>query len=202
MGKLFHPDFFIDAQDGAGNNWAKGYFSYGAEIIDQVLDQIRKGVEDCESIQGFQLMHSIGGGTGSGLGSLILEKLSEEYSDKLCFNFSVFPGSTNGLTSDCVTEPYNSILALNQLIEHSQACFGIENSALHRICQNNLKIDRPSFNDVNHLVALGMSNVTATLRFPGYENNCDMRKLATNLVPFPRVHFLVQGQAPLFGAGK
>jgi len=42
-----------------------------------------------------------------------------------------------------------------------------------------------------------MSNSTATLRFPGYQNNCDYRKLTTNLVPFPRLHFLMQGQAPL-----
>ena len=140
MGTLFNPDHFVGAQDGAGNNWAKGYLSYGAELIEDVLDQVRKAVELCESVQGFQIMHSIGGGTGSGLGSLILEKLSEDYCDKLTFNFSIFPGSTNGIQSDCVTEPYNSILSLNRLIEDSQATFTIENSALHRIAQNNLKI--------------------------------------------------------------
>jgi len=38
MGRLFNPDTFVSAQDGAGNNWAKGYFSYGPEIIEEVLD--------------------------------------------------------------------------------------------------------------------------------------------------------------------
>ena len=61
-------------------------------------------------------MHSLGGGTGSGLGSLILEKLSEDYSDNLKFNFSILPGSTNGGVSDVVTEPYNAVLSINQLI--------------------------------------------------------------------------------------
>jgi len=136
-------------------------------------------------------MHSIGGGTGSGLGTLILEKLSEDYCDKLCVNFSVFPGSTFGGTSDVVVEPYNSILTLNALIESSQAVFSIENSTLNRICQQNLKLKKTSFGDINHLIAQGMSNATATLRFPGYQNNCDFRKLATNLVPFPRLHFLI-----------
>jgi tubulin beta len=42
-----------------------------------------------------------------------------------------------------------------------------------------------------------MSNCTASLRFPGISNNADMRKLSTNLVPFPRLHFLMQSQAPL-----
>lgn len=192
MGRLFNPDNFIAAQDGAGNNWAKGYFSYGAEIIDEVLDQVRKQTELCDSLAGFQIMHSLGGGTGAGLGSLLLERLSEEYSDSLKFNFSILPGSTNGGVSDVVTEPYNAVMSLNQLIENSQACFPIENGALHRICQKNLKIQKPSFQDVNHIIAQVMSNTTSTLRFQGGDNNSDIRKLATNLVPFPRIHFLLQ----------
>jgi len=119
-------------------------------------------------MQAFQIMHSIGGGTGSGLGTLILEKLSEEYSDKLCINFSIFPGSTNGGNSDVVVEPYNSILSLNALIESSSSVFSIENTTLNRICQQNLKLANTSFADVNHLIGQGMSNATATLRFPGY----------------------------------
>jgi len=135
-------------------------------------------------------MHSLGGGTGSGLGSLLLEKLNEEYSDKLSFNFSILPGSSDGGISDVVTEPYNAVLSLNTLIENSQASFTIENRALYRICEKNLKINNPSFSDVNHLISQVMSNATASLRFPGFENNCDIRKLSTNLVPFPRLHFL------------
>jgi len=88
-------------------------------------------------------MHSIGGGTGSGLGSLILEKVNEEYSDKLSINFSIVPGSTHGGNSDVVVEPFNSILALNTLVESSHAVFTIENSALNRICQKNLKMENP-----------------------------------------------------------
>lgn len=145
-------------------------------------------------------MHSLGGGTGSGLGSLLLERLSEEYSDKLSFTFSIFPGSTNGGNSDVVVEPYNSVLALNTLIESSHATFSIENSALHRICQKQLKLKQPDFKDINHVIAQVMSNTTASLRFPGFQNNCDIRKLSTGLIPFPRLHFLLQAQAPLLSA--
>jgi tubulin beta len=140
MGSLFRPDNFLSAHNGAGNNWAKGFFTEGAELIEDVLDKIRKEVELCEALSSFQLTHSIGGGTGSGLGSLILEKLSEEYSDKLSFTFSVLPGSTNGMVSDVVTEPYNAIFTLNKLIENASATFTLENSAINRICSKNLKI--------------------------------------------------------------
>lgn len=193
VGALFNPDNYVHAQNGAGNNWAKGYLNEGAEIIEDTLDCVRKQAELCDAFSSFQILHSVAGGTGSGFGSLLLDKLSEEYSDKLTINFSVFPGSLNGGTSDVVVEPYNSILTLNSLIESSKAVFSIENSALHRICQKNLKIANASFVDINYLIAQGMSNTTSSLRFPGYNNNCDYRKLTTNLVPFPRTHFLMQG---------
>ena len=141
MGKLFNPDYFISAANGAGNCWARGYLTDGTEIIDETLDQIRKQVELCESLQAFQLMHSLGGGTGSGMGSLLAEKLMEVYSDKLSFSFSVLPGSTNGGTSDVVTEPYNSVLALNTLIENTQMVLPVENAALNRIVSKNFKVD-------------------------------------------------------------
>jgi tubulin beta len=62
-------------QYGAGNNWAKGYHTDGAELSHSILDVVRKEAEVCDHLQGFQVSHSIGGGTGSGLGSLLIEKL-------------------------------------------------------------------------------------------------------------------------------
>ena len=134
-------------------------------------------------------MHSIGGGTGSGMGSLLLEKLREEYPDQIAFNFSILPGSTNGGNSDVVTEPYNSVLALNTLIENASMVFPVENSALFRIATNQLKMNKPTYHDVNGIVAQVCSNVTSSLRFPGIANNSDIRKLGTNLVAFPRLKF-------------
>ncbi|KAJ8955437.1 hypothetical protein NQ318_003536 [Aromia moschata] len=59
-GHLFHPDYFIFGQSGAGNNWAKGHYTEGAEIVDRVLEVLRKEVENCDCFQGFQLAHSLG----------------------------------------------------------------------------------------------------------------------------------------------
>lgn len=53
-------------QSGAGNNWAKGHYTEGAELVDSVLEVVRKEAEGCDCLQGFQLCHSLGGGTGSG----------------------------------------------------------------------------------------------------------------------------------------
>lgn len=61
----------------AGNNWAKGFYTEGAELVDSILDILRRQSEKCDALQGFQLIHSLGGGTGAGLGSLMLSKLRE-----------------------------------------------------------------------------------------------------------------------------
>merc|ERR1711862_929877 len=62
---------------GAGNNWAKGHYTEGAELIDSVLDVVRKEAEGCDCLQGFQMCHSLGGGTGSGMGTLLISKVRE-----------------------------------------------------------------------------------------------------------------------------
>jgi tubulin beta len=66
FGQIFRPDNFVFGQSGAGNNWAKGHYTEGAELVDSVLDVVRKEAEGCDCLQGFQMTHSLGGGTGSG----------------------------------------------------------------------------------------------------------------------------------------
>lgn len=123
-GKLFRPDNFVFGQSGAGNNWAKGHYTEGAELVDSVLDVVRKECENCDCLQvilhiwnkgralsqnnyfqGFQLTHSLGGGTGSGMGTLLISKIREEYPDRIMNTYSVVPSPK---VSDTVVEPYNA----------------------------------------------------------------------------------------------
>ena len=69
IGKLFRPDNFVFGQSGAGNNWAKGHYTEGAELVDSIMEVTRKEVEGCDMLQGFQITHSMGGGTGNPKGS-------------------------------------------------------------------------------------------------------------------------------------
>ena len=78
------------ARSFAGNNWAKGHYTEGAELIDSVLDVVRKEAESCDCLQGFQITHSLGGGTGSGMGTLLISKIREEYPDRVMMTFSVW----------------------------------------------------------------------------------------------------------------
>ena len=87
----FTKYLFSTGQSGAGNNWAKGHYTEGAELVDSVLDVVRKETENCDCVQGFQLTHSLGGGTGSGMGTLLISKIREEYPDRIMNSFSVVP---------------------------------------------------------------------------------------------------------------
>lgn len=192
-GDLFRPDNFITGSTGASNNFAKGYYTYGAEIIDSILDTCRKEAEQCDCLQGFQVNHSIGGGTGSGLAGLLISKIREEYPDRMLMTFTVIPSPK---VSDTVVEPYNAVLSIPHLVENTDLTMCIDNESLYDICFRTLKLTSPTFGDLNHLVAAVMSGVTCSLRFPG-QLNSDLRKLAVNLVPFPRLHFFMIGFSPL-----
>jgi len=193
FGHLFRPDNFVFGQSGAGNNWAKGHYTEGAELVDPVLEVIRKEAESVDCLQGFQITHSLGGGTGSGMGTLLISKIREEFPDRMICTFSVVPSPK---VSDTVVEPYNATLSVHQLVENSDETFCIDNEALYDICFRTLKLTTPTYGDLNHLVSMVMSGITTSLRFPG-QLNSDLRKLAVNMIPFPRLHFFMVGFAPL-----
>lgn len=198
FGELFRPDNFVMGQSGAGNNWAKGHYTEGAELIESCLDIVRREAENCDVLQGFQVTHSLGGGTGSGLGTLLVSKIREEYPDRMMCTYSVLPSPK---VSDTVVEPYNCTLSIHQLVENADCVFAIDNEALYSICTKSLKLKSPSYPDLNRLVSGVMSGITCSLRFPG-QLNADLRKLAVNLVPFPRLHFFAVGYAPLAAPGS
>lgn len=89
--QLYHPEQLISGKEDAANNYARGYYSIGQEIISMVMDQIRRLTDKCNSLQGFFIFHSFGGGTGSGFASLLMEKLSNEYGKKSKLEFAVYP---------------------------------------------------------------------------------------------------------------
>jgi len=192
-GQTYNDDFLLFGANGAGNNWAKGHYTEGAELVDEVLDKIRIAIEGCDAPQGFQLMHSLGGGTGSGMGTLLLLKIRDAYPDRITTTYSIYPSPK---VSDTVVEPYNAVLSSHQLLENSDETFIIDNEALYNISHNILKQTQPTYDELNKLIAQATCGITCSLRFPGKLNG-DLRKLGVNLVPFPRLHFFLVSQAPI-----
>lgn len=217
--QLFHPEQLISGKEDAANNFARGHYTIGKEIVDLCLDRIRKLADNCTGLQGFLVFNAVGGGTGSGLGSLLLERLSVDYGKKSKLGFTVYPspqvrgrvggGAGRGRAwqqclpwprtselaqhvlalgphlplqvSTAVVEPYNSVLSTHSLLEHTDVSVMLDNEAVYDICRRSLDIERPTYTNLNRLIAQVISSLTASLRFDG-ALNVDITEFQTNLV--------------------
>ena len=121
---------------------------------------------------------------------------SFRYPKKLTQTYSVFPIIDNELASDVVVQPYNSILTLKRLIQNADCVVVLDNTALNRIAAERLRIDSPTFAQINQLVSTIMSTSTTPLRYPSYMHN-DLISLIAALIPTPRLHFLASAYTPL-----
>mgnify|MGYP000988878127 CR=1 FL=1 len=263
LGELFDQRQYVTDVSGSGNNWAHGHEVYGPQYRDAIMESVRQTVEYCDSMQSFFLMHSLGGGTGSGLGTYILRMLEDEYPTTYRFTTAVFPSEDD----DVITSPYNSVLAINELVQHASCVLPIENQALMDICsriatpggassrqrecndfwstrlsgsrvssnfgssanrrpgssladmpnitrsrkkgdpstrgggaggaRSAVPEERP-FDAMNNIAAHVLTGLTSSMRFPG-SLNVDLNEITTNLVPYPRLHFLMPSLSPLFG---
>ncbi|XP_022083482.1 tubulin epsilon chain-like isoform X1 [Acanthaster planci] len=224
IGELFDHRQLITDVSGCGNNWAVGNKMYGVQYRDQISERVRHAAEQCDCLQCFFLTHSMGGGTGSGVGTSILKLLRDEYPDVYRFVTPVYPS----IDDDVITSPYNSVLAMQQLTEYADCVLPVENQALLDICEKINQALPPEksgkrtfgatgqakagttisgsgkkaanekpFDQMNNIVANLLLNLTSSSRFEG-SLNIDLNEISTNLVPFPRLHYLVASQAPLY----
>jgi len=198
MQGLFHPEFLVNGKEDAANNFARGHYTVGKEQMDVINDRLRKLVDNSDNVQGFIVNHAVGGGTGSGLGMLILERLAVDYRKKSKIGFELYPSPN---ISTCIVEPYNGLLSTHWLLDHTDVSLVLDNEAIYDICNKKLDIKKPSYVNLNYLIAKVVSSMTAALRFDG-ELNVDMNEFQTNLVPFPRLHFMTTSLAPVISEAK
>ncbi|KAL4750975.1 hypothetical protein BDW72DRAFT_203475 [Aspergillus terricola var. indicus] len=193
---IYNPEnFFIGQQGiGAGNNWGAGYAA-GEVVQEEVFDMIDREADGSDSLEGFMFLHSIAGGTGSGLGSFLLERMNDRFPKKLIQTYSVFPDTQ---AADVVVNPYNSLLAMRRLTQNADSVVVLDNAALSRIVADRLHVQEPSFQQTNRLVSTVMSASTTTLRYPGYMHN-DLVGIIASLIPTPRSHFLLTSYTPFTG---
>merc|ERR1712031_136743 len=147
--QLFHPEQLISGKEDAANNFARGHYTIGKEIVDLVLDRIRKLADNCTGLQGFMIFNAVGGGTGSGLACLMLERLSVDYGKKSKISFTVWACPQ---VATAVVEPYNTVLRVHSLLEHTDVTIMYDNEALYDICRRNLDIERPTYTNLNRLL--------------------------------------------------
>lgn len=219
--QLFKPSSLICGREDAANNYGRGFYTIGKEMEYLVLETIRKQAETCTNLAGFFIFHSMGGGTGSGLTSLLMQRLAAEYVKKHKLEFVVYPCPrvsppfTSKLhpiyeqtspshdvlifgtfqLSTAVVEPYNAVLVSHGTMEHSDCAFLVDNEALYDICTRQLYIEKPTYVNLNRIFGQVISALTASMRFDG-SMNLDLSEFQTNLVPYPRIHFPLVTYSP------
>jgi len=190
---LYHPESILSGKEDAANCYARGFYSIGRDLLEGVLDQVRKQCEKAESLQAFLIFHSFGGGTGSGFSSLLTEKLCSDFGAKSKLAAAIYPSP---LISTAVVEPYNAVLMTHTSMDNMDVVFLMDNESIYKVCRNSLCIERPSYININRLVSQVVSTITSSLRFSG-SLNVDLSEFQTNLVPYPRIHFPITSYSPV-----
>ena len=196
--QLFSANSLISGKEDAANNFSRGFYTVGKEIIDQCVERVRLLADNCENLQGFMIFCSNGGGTGSGFGSLLMKSISGDFPKKTKALLTIYPSPR---VSTSVVESYNAVLMNHYLTSDTDITVALDNEAMYDICTGNLQVEAPSYRNINRIISQVASSMTASIRFEGALNP-DMNAMQTNLVPFPRVHYMLASYAPLIPIEK
>jgi tubulin alpha len=191
--QLFHPEQLISGREDAASNYARGHFTVGKDLIEATRERIRKVAEQSSGVQGVVLFHSICGGTGSGFGSLVLDHAAVDFQKIPRCQLMVLPSPD---LSTAVVEPYNAVLGASAMIDSADFTVTMDNEALYGLCRRALDIERPTYTDLNRLIANVASSLTCCMRFGG-PLHVDLNHLLVNLVPYGQMHFLTASFAPV-----
>mmetsp|Transcript_148675 Transcript_148675/g.477418 ORF Transcript_148675/g.477418 Transcript_148675/m.477418 type:complete len:428 (-) Transcript_148675:26-1309(-) len=135
-------------QGGAANNWSHGFCIHGPAMAEEVLDRVRREAEGCDRLEGFLALHSVAGGTGSGLGSFVLQLLRDSFPSSTLASVSVWPFESGEVS----IQSYNAVLSLGALYEHTDMAIVCENQRYLDVCRLTLREANPSFKSLNKAI--------------------------------------------------
>lgn len=120
---VIRKDACITDSSGRANNWAMGFTAScqelrkGHGLFYKTVNTLRRELERVDRLQSVVIHHSLAGGTGSGVGSALLQYLREACPALTITTSSVGPFSSG----DCATQWYNTAFSLSALTEYADA---------------------------------------------------------------------------------
>ncbi|CAD8083288.1 unnamed protein product [Paramecium primaurelia] len=182
---------FITGKEDSANNYCRGHYTIGKEIMDKCLDYVRKQVESVDKIDQFIITSALSGGTGSGFSSLLLERLSVDYGVKVEKNaFLIYPSQE---MSNNTVDAFNAVLATHMTIEHCDCVVMLDNQSMYKSIDSQIGLDYVDYTHLNNLVSQLISSYTGLRRFSKIDN----KKLLSELCPYPRIHYVIPSYGPL-----
>lgn len=183
---VLSPALVAKTSSGRGNNWATGYADKPEKDLSlsiSVMELMRKEIEQCDYYKGCVLIHSLAGGTGSGLGCKLIEKIRDEY--PICFitTASILPSETG----DTPLQDYNSVLGLAHLQQYADAIIYYENDEVLRLVQQFSKRgSNVSTHNINECIAFSLCN----LLVPQRNADVNITSIYQDLVPSESYKFI------------
>ena len=207
IGQLLKPDQLVFGKESACY-FSKVHFSYNNEFLDRWQSLIARLIEEWTNLDWILFFYSLSGGTGTGFGSRLLQIFSTSFGKIHKVAISILPSEDN---SSLIIEPYNFVLGFHDLIEHLDFNIWFDNQSLYKICKEKLKIEQPSFCDINRLICKHVSSVYSSIRFSSQDTKINedtfvsmqsetgwisTQKILANWVPYYRMHFLLPSFSP------
>lgn len=177
---------------GAGNNWALGYQRKGPELLENVLEALRIQNEKVDRLSGIFSIMSSAGGTGSGVGSFIMENIRDEYSRKAFFNAVILPFEEG----EVVTQSYNTLLSLAKILTVSDATLLLQNDHLHSMLSSLLNLKTVGISDLNSLIALKMAGSFQPLQDTPFSLKLSMSDIISHIAPHPAFKYFCVKSSP------
>ena len=181
---------------GSGNNWANGFYCHGPKAGDAVLDIVQKQAEKCNNLEGFLVVMSVAGGTGSGMGAYVTELFKDNYPGAVLINPVVWP-YTSG---EVIVQNYNALLTTAHLSQVSDAIIPLLNDHLHQVGSKCLRLKEVSFNDLNKIASHAIASIlqpaspstnrSFTVPDSLMYQYCSLSDLCLQLTPHPAYRFL------------
>jgi len=194
--KFYQQEYFVSGLEGAANCYARGYFVSGKDLRSKLLLSLRRMAEQCSCLENIYLFSAVGGGTGSGLSTKILQMCADMMPGPLKYLHSILPGADFESAPTC---DFNTILHCAESSETHSIRFIYENDCMYKEV---LPVLSPQGIDVtyshaNHLIALVNSGITAADRNLMCDLGITQYRLPTNLVPFPSLKMVQASMVPI-----
>lgn len=165
-GELFHPGGLIAAKTGSGNSFAAARGREGQKLAAEVQQFMERQSEDAGSPSGILVFLSLEGGTGSGLGTLIMEQLRARYPAVPVLVVAILPPEGTG---HVVTGPYNTCLALRTIFKEASLVLLVDNASAQGAAEDDWKLKNAGLAEADLVVAEALAALTTPMRFAGAE---------------------------------